>query len=50
MALVIATEAFADPRPNTALGLIGRSLDPLGIHSDSALRAFAKQYVSNDHQ
>lgn len=43
--LMIATEAFADPRPNTALGLIGRSLDPVGIRSDSALRAFAKEYV-----
>jgi Putative MetA-pathway of phenol degradation len=42
---LLATLALADPRPATIQGLIGRSLDPVGIRSDAALRTFAARYV-----
>jgi hypothetical protein len=40
-----ATLARADPRPATIQGLIGRSLDPVGIRSNAALQTFAARYV-----
>jgi hypothetical protein len=42
---LVATLALADPRPATLQGLIGRSLDPVGIRSDAALRTFAARYA-----
>jgi Putative MetA-pathway of phenol degradation len=45
-----ATLARADPRPATIQGLIGRSLDPVGIRSDAALRTFAARYAQTATQ
>jgi hypothetical protein len=47
---LLATLALADPRPATIQGLIGRSLDPVGIRSDAALRTFAARYAQTATQ
>ena len=49
-ALLIAVIAHADPRPSDVLGLLGRSLDPVGIHSSPALRAFAQEFTEEASQ
>ena len=47
---MLASFASADPRPSTSLGLLGSSLDPIGIRSSPQLRAFASQLSSESTQ